>query len=189
MLISQKPAVSARLSGKAQAVCASAAVVIAVALPQLFHALGSLLHLGTALGEIFLPMHLPVILAGLLAGPLAGAAAGLLSPLLSFLVSGMPGQAMLPFMLLELGSYGLIAGLVRRTGWPSVLQVLIVQIGGRILRAGGILLAFYGLHSTAVAPAVILQSLKTGAVGILLQLLLIPLLLRVAAVRNDRGSH
>ena len=90
-----------RLSVKVQTLAAIAAVAGAVALPQIFHALGAAFGAGTALGETFLPMHLPILLVGLLAGPYAGAAAGLFGPLVSFALSGMPGIAMLPFMMLE----------------------------------------------------------------------------------------
>ncbi len=94
-----------KVSIKKQTVAALLAVVAAVALPQLFHVMGYLSGLGTALGEIFLPMHLPILFIGLLAGPYAGAIAGACSPLVSFALTGMPGSAMLPFMMLELCTY------------------------------------------------------------------------------------
>ena len=65
-----------RLSVKFQVIAGLAAIVGAVALPQLFHVIGAVSGLGTSLGETFLPMHIPVILAGFIAGPFAGAAAG-----------------------------------------------------------------------------------------------------------------
>ena len=67
-----KTAGKARLSLKAQTLAAAAAVAGAVVLPQFFHAAGAAVGAGTALGEVFLPMHLPIILVGLLAGPLRG---------------------------------------------------------------------------------------------------------------------
>ena len=102
-----KTAARPRLSVKAQTLATLAAIVGAVVVPQIFHTLGAISGLGTALGETFLPMHLPIILVGLLAGPYAGAIAGLLGPLASFALSGMPGIAMLPFMMIELCAYGL----------------------------------------------------------------------------------
>ena len=57
---------------------ALAAAGMAVALPQLVHALGAFAGLGTGLGELLLPMHLPVMLAGMLWGPVAGLACGFL---------------------------------------------------------------------------------------------------------------
>lgn len=168
-----------KLSIKAQTIGALAAVVSAVALPQLIHMVGAATGHGTALGEMLLPMHLPVILAGFLAGPYAAGIAGLLSPLISFGITGMPTVAMLPFMMLELAVYGVCAGALRNKNIPDIAKVLITQIIGRTVRAGAILIGFYGL-GTAVAPAVILTSIKAGIVGIVLQLLMIPFIVRSA---------
>lgn len=164
-----------RLSVKVQTLAALAAIVGAVALPQLFHVTGAVSGLGTALGEAFLPMHLPIILAGLLAGPYAGAAAGFLAPLASFALSAMPGPAMLPFMMIELCAYGLFAGLLRNVKLPSVVKVLAVQIGGRAVRAAAILISVYGFGNEKVNPAVIWTSVVAGLFGIALQLTVIPL--------------
>lgn len=165
-----------KLSFKFQTLSALAAVVGAVALPQVFHVMGALSGLGTALGEAFLPMHLPVILVGLLAGPYAGAAAGLLSPLVSFALSGMPTAIMLPFMMIELCAYGLFAGLLRHAKIPSVLKVFAVQVAGRAIRAVAILLAVYGFGYQSIAVAVIWKSIAVGVFGIVLQLVMIPLI-------------
>ena len=80
-----------RLSLKVQVIATIAAIAGAVILPQVFHLLGAISGLGSALGETFLPMHFPIILVGLLAGPYAGAISGVFGPLLSFALSGMPG--------------------------------------------------------------------------------------------------
>lgn len=166
-----------KLSFKFQTLAALAAVVGAVALPQVFHVMGALSGLGTALGEAFLPMHLPVILVGLLADPYAGAAAGLLSPLVSFALSGMPTAVMLPFMMVELCIYGLSAGLFRQVKMPAVLKVLSVQVIGRAVRAAAVLLAVYGFSYQSIAVSVIWKSIAVGVFGIVLQLVLIPLII------------
>lgn len=163
-----------RLSVKAQTLAAIAAVAGAVAVPQIFHALGAAFGLGTTLGEAFLPMHLPILLVGLLAGPYAGAAAGMFGPLVSFALSGMPGIAMLPFMMLELCVYGLAAGLLRNVKLPVVAKVLMAQIAGRIIRSAAILAAVYGLGSESVSLASIWLSIGTGVYGIVLQWALLP---------------
>lgn len=164
-----------RLSMKAQTLAALAAIAGAVAIPQLFHVMGAISGLGTALGETFLPMHLPILLVGLLAGPWAGAAAGLLGPLCSFALSGMPGVVMLPFMMAELCAYGLFAGLMRRTSLPVFVQVLTAQIAGRIVRAGAVLVGVYAFGSS-VAVKTIWMSSVIGVFGIVLQWTLLPLL-------------
>lgn len=160
---------------KAQALGAAIAVASAVALPQLIHGIGHLSGTGTALGELLLPMHLPIILVGLLAGPYAAGIAGLLAPLLSFALTGMPLAAKLPFMMIELGAYGVCAGALRKVKCPTVCKVLLAQIGGRAIRAAATLFAFYVLNST-VQPASVLASIPVGLLGILLQLVLIPLI-------------
>lgn len=174
-----------RLSVKMQTLATIAAIVGAVALPQIFHALGAAFGLGTTLGESFLPMHLPILLVGLLAGPYAGAAAGMLGPLVSFSLSGMPGSAMLPFMMLELCVYGLMAGLLRDVKMPIVMKVLLAQIGGRVIRAAAILVAIYGLGSQSVPITSIWMSISTGIFGIVLQLGLIPVIVHCVERMNS----
>lgn len=174
-----------KLSIKTQTLTAAIAVASAVALPQLIHGIGHLSGTGTALGELLLPMHFPIMLAGLLAGPYAAGIAGLLAPLLSFALTGMPLAAMLPFMMIELCVYGICAGLLRKAKCPSVCKVLLTQVAGRAVRAAAILFAFHALNST-VQPAIILKSIPAGLLGILLQLVLIPLILyRVKEADRD----
>lgn len=165
-----------RVSLKIQSLAALAAIAAAVALPYILHIAGKALGIGTALGETLLPMHFPVILVGLLAGPFAGAAAGIAAPLISFLLTGMPGKAMLIFIMIELCSYGLFAGLLRGVKMPSFAKLLSVQVAGRAVRAVAILLSFYAFSNAAIKPAIILTSIKTGIFGIVIQWALIPLI-------------
>lgn len=164
-------------SVKVQALATLAAIVGAVAIPQIFHVVGAICGMGTGLGEAFLPMHLPIILVGLLAGPYAGAIAGAFGPLVSFALSGMPGLAMLPFMVIELAAYGLIAGLLRTANMPTIAKVLLVQVGGRVVRAAAILFAVGVLGNTTVAVATIWMSVLAGLPGLILQWGLIPLIM------------
>jgi len=169
-------AVKPRLSVKRQTLAALVAVVAAVALPQIFHVLGAVSGLGTALGETFLPMHLPIILVGIFAGPFAGAAAGALSPLVSFLLTGMPGAVMLPFMMIELCAYGLFSGLLRTVKLPNIAKVLTAQVCGRAVRALAILAAVY-IFGSGVKVQIIWTSIAAGLPGLILQWCFIPLLL------------
>lgn len=175
-----------RVSLKLQTLWAGAAAAGAVLLPQIFHAVGAVSGLGTTLGEAFLPMHLPVILVGMLAGPFAGALSGILAPIVSLLLSGMPRIVMVPFMTLELCSYGLFAGLLRNVNLPSFAKVLSVQFAGRAVRAIAILLAFYVFGSHAVPVSIIWTSVLSGLPGIILQLTLIPLIVYWA---ENRGKN
>lgn len=177
-----------RLSVKAQTLAALAAIVGAVAVPQIFHELGTVSGLGTSLGETFLPMHLPIILVGLLAGPYAGAVAGALGPLASFAVSGMPTAVMLPFMMIELCAYGLFAGLLRNVKLPTIAKLLAVQIAGRAVRAAAILLSVYAFGNESINVAVIWKSIGTGIFGLALQWALIPLIVyRVETLKKHEG--
>ena len=183
-LVRTKPKVSV----KVQTLATVGALAAAVAPPQVFHAVGAVSGLGTALGETFLPMHLPILLVGLTAGPAAGAISGVLAPLVSFALSGMPTAAMLPFMMIELLCYGLFAGLMRTARIPSLGKVVLAQIGGRAVRAAAILIAFYGLGSTAIPVAIIWRSIPTGLPGLLLQWALLPLLLYWIENRSHKAD-
>ena len=177
-----------RLSVKAQTLATISAIVGAVAVPQIFHLLGAVSGLGTALGETFLPMHLPILLVGLLAGPYAGAIAGLLGPLASFALSGMPGIAMLPFMMIELCIYGLAAGLLRNVKMPTIGKVVAAQVAGRVVRAAAILLAVYAFGSENIGVAVIWPSIGAGIFGLVLQWVLLPLIVyRVENLKKHEG--
>ena len=149
-----------------------AGVASAVLLPQVFHAIGVISGTGAALGSALLPMQIPVLLAGILGGPVVGLIVGLLSPVLSFAISGMPTAALLPFMAIELGVYGLTAGLLARTKINRFVQLLITQTAGVSAVLGVIALFDHTQFSVSTSGAFI----TAGAFGILLQWALIPLL-------------
>lgn len=170
-------AVKKRLSFKVQTAAAIGAVAAAVVIPQIFHIFGAVLGMGTSLGETFLPMHIPIILVGLLAGPYAGAAAGLLGPLASFVLTGMPTSVMLPFIMIELCTYGLAAGLIKDVKMPWILKVLAVQVSGRALRSIMVLISVYAFGNMSIKVSSIWMSIATGFGGIVLQWILIPLIM------------
>lgn len=171
-----KTADKPRLSVKTQTLATFSAVVGAVVIPQIFHMLGAVSGVGTTLGEVFLPMHLPIILVGLLAGPYAGSIAGLLGPLAGFALSGMPGIAMLPFMMIELCAYGLFAGMLRNVKMPTIIKIAAVQIAGRAVRAAAILLSVYALGNESISVASIWTGVMTGIFGLALQWSMLPLI-------------
>lgn len=153
------------------------AILCAIALPQVFHAIGLLTGTGTSLGAIFLPMQIPVLLAGFMGGPLVGFIAGAASPLISFAIAGMPTASVLPFMMLELVGYGLVGGLLYKTDMPIFLKLIITQISGRVLRAVAVCVAVIGFGSQAVQLSQIWDMIIIGLPGIILQWVVIPLLL------------
>lgn len=161
------------------------AVGAAIALPQIFHLIGRATGLNSTLGEIFLPMHLPVLLAAIFGGPVVGTVVGAVSPLLSHAISGMPGVAALPFMVIELAAYGLSLGLLSKTKMPVVAKVLIAQIAGRAFRALATVIAIFGFNYTLLPLSGIWNGIITGIPGIVLQLAIIPLAVYVASRRKD----
>ena len=81
-------------------------IALSILVPWVFHQF----HLA---GATFLPMHVFVLLAGLLFGWRAGFIVGLLTPLASNIISGMPVLGILPQIVVELSTYGLVAGMLR----------------------------------------------------------------------------
>ena len=86
-------------------VITAACIALCVVFPMVFHAIPQA-------GFMLLPMHIPVLLCGLIAGWRFGLLCGMAGPLLSHLLTGMPGPVWLPSMIVELGAFGLIAGLL-----------------------------------------------------------------------------
>ncbi len=174
---------------RVQAAAGALAVASAVVLPQIVHWAGALMGVGTGLGEMLLPMHLPILVVGLLVGPWAGCAAGLLSPLVSFALSGMPGIPMLPLMVLELGAYGLVAGLVRSAKCPVLLKVIAAQIVGRLVR--GFALCAVSAMLPGVALVILWNTTLAGLPGLVCQWALIPLIImmldRKAIQQGEEG--
>lgn len=150
-------------------------IVAAVALPQVFHLVGIASGTGNVPGTVWLPMHLPVIFVGLLLGWRAGLMTGLAAPLISFALTGMPPAVLLPFMVIELAAYGAIAGLLREVKLANIWKVLIVQIGGRLIRAVAIVAGVY-LFGSKIKIETIWNSIAVGLPGLILQWTFIPLL-------------
>lgn len=147
------------------AVCAALCVV----LPLAFHAIPN----G---GSIFLPMHIPVLLCGLICGWPYGLICGLLGPFISSF-TGMPPLPILPSMMVECGTYGLVSGLMMRfvrTGKPYVdlyASMVTAMVLGRVV-AG---LAKSLIFAPGTAPfAWVTTSLVMGIPGICIQLVIMP---------------
>lgn len=165
---------SARKQIAAKTLITISAAAAAVILPQIFHAIGTLSGTGSAVGGALLPMQLPVLLCGFIAGPAAGLIAGILSPLVSFMISGMPSAAILPFMVLELGAYGLVSGLLSKTRLNTFTSLIITQLAGRAVRAAAVLAAVYAIGNTVLTAAAAYTFILEGLFGIIIQWAVIP---------------
>lgn len=89
-------------------------------------------------------MHFPILLVGILCGPIYGVIGGAVTPLVNYLTSGgtFNVQRMLP-MMVELATYGLITGLLRKVflknpktnKFYSTIVLVIAMVVGRAIHA------------------------------------------------------
>ena len=148
----------------------SVCVALCVVLPIAFHSVPD----G---GSIFLPMHIPVLICGMICGWPYGLLCGLMGPLLSSLITGMPPAAVLPAMMVECGTYGMVSGLmlkVVRTGktyGDLYIALVTAMVAGRVLSGIAKALIFMpGISMTAWVTA----SFVTALPGIAIQLVFLP---------------
>jgi hypothetical protein len=140
---------------------------------------------GAAAGRLFLPMHFFVLGAGLLLGWRVGLAVGVLTPLISFSLTGMPLAAVLPFIAIELASYGFFAGLLQerlKNIWISLFGAMIL---GRIFLWLGIAI----LPTKLAANQYLIGVLQAGWRGIALQILLVPIICKFILVYINKETN
>ena len=148
----------------------SVCIALCVVLPIAFHSIPD----G---GSIFLPMHIPVLICGMICGWPYGLLCGLLGPLVSSFLTGMPGVAYLPAMMVECGTYGAVSGLALkwlrtgRTYADLYIALVMAMIAGRVV--SGIAKAL--IFSPGIAlSAWVTASFVTALPGILIQLVFLP---------------
>lgn len=151
----------------------------AVVLTALFVTLGLIIpyvtgHAFGIPGTILLPMHIPILLCGLLFGTRLGALCGLMTPLLSSLLTGMPTMyPMLPIMMLQLTTMGLVSGTVyRRLRIPLYPALLLTMAAGWAVY--GLTFSVMLLGAAELRAPSMLTAIVTGIPGMALQLLMIP---------------
>ena len=149
---------------------ASVCIALCVVLPNAFPSIPD----G---GSIFLPMHIPVLICGMICGWPYGLVCGLMGPLLSSAITSMPPAAMLPAMMVECGTYGMVSGLmlkVVRTGktyGDLYIALVTAMVAGRVLSGIAKALIFMpGISMTAWVTA----SFVTALPGIAIQLVFLP---------------
>lgn len=156
-------------------VYAAMCLALALVLPFLT---GQIPQIGSAL----CPMHLPVLLAGYLCGPWWGAAVGACAPLLRHLWLGMPPLVTALGMTFELGTYGLVVGMLYRV-LPKKLSgiyisLLCAMVAGRAVW-GCAMMVIMGIGGSPFTWSAFLAGALLNAIpGIVVQLVLIPLLVR-----------
>ena len=133
-------------------------------------------------GSMLLPMHIPVLLCGFLCGGGWGAAVGFCAPLLRFAIFSMPPMPGCISMAFELAAYGLVVGLLYKRLGKDVksiyVSLLCAMVAGRVVW-GVAQMAIMGLNGGSFPLSAFVAGALTGAIpGIVLQLVLIPLLVR-----------
>ena len=160
-------------------------------LSALFLCMGVVLPLITGqikeIGDTLLPMHFPVMLCGLICGWKHGFALGLILPFFRAVTVGMP--PMYPnavWMASELAAYGLLTGLLYKSVAPNKIyfSLLVSMICGRIVWGitKFILLGVAGKAFTF--GAFVTGALIDSVPGILLQLVLIPLIIKLIKIKQ-----
>ena len=145
---------------------------LGIVLPFVFHQFA-------LAGRIFLPMHIPVFLAGIFAGPISGVIVGGFSPVISFFLTGMPPPYAVPLMALELPVYGLSIGLLYYVKKMNLIfSLLISMILGRAAFALGLLILGAFINLPYGFYTFLQVSFITGLPGIIVQVILIPSLVR-----------
>ncbi len=161
---------------------------LAVIFPQLFHFFPI-----PNIGKYLLPMHIPVFLCGIICGPFWGLFVGGVAPVLSFFISGMPEIMRLPFMLPELAIYGISVGWFYRLfkkmkALPRLyVSLLIAMLLGRLSYFLSVIVAVNILKLNAAIWYTFIESMVFGIVGVVCQLLLIPLIMN-AILHHYRRS-
>ncbi len=154
------------------------AVFSSVALPQIFHYFGVLAGMGGKFGQMFLPMYLPVLILAFKSNWLCGIIAGVLSPIISFALTGMPTETLMPFIIIELITFGLFAGLLSNKKLNIFLKIVIVQVLSRIVRIAATLISVYIINNSTITAAAILSAIMLAIPGYILQLLVVPYFIR-----------
>lgn len=149
---------------------------IGIALPRIFHILA-----GANAGAIFLPMHIAILIAALTFGVISSSIVAGSSVIFSYLLTGMPSLARLPYMLIELLIYAILLSLFNKK-FNSYVSLIATMVLGRIIYAGILFVAVNVFEFSSYGISV-MESVKMGIFGIIIQLIFVPV---IAKVMNER---
>jgi len=149
---------------------------IGIVLPRIFHIVA-----GSEAGATFLPMHIAVLIASLTYGIISGTIVAGSSIMCSYLLTGMPAFTRLPYMLIELVIYAVLLGMLNKK-FNSYISLILTIVLGRVLYAGLLFVAIDVLGFQTYGISVI-ESIKTGMPGILIQLACVPFLSKIIGER------
>ncbi len=145
---------------------------LGVAIPRIFHVIA-----GANIGATFLPMHICVLIAALTFGTISSTVVAGSSIIFSYLLTGMPGIARLPYMLIELVIYAILLSVLNKK-FNSYVSLVTTIVLGRVFYAGVLFSAvnILGLSSYGIS---VMESVIMGIPGIILQLLFVPIVAKV----------
>ena len=160
-----------------------------IVLSAMFLAIGVILPFFTGqikeIGDSLLPMHIPIMLCGLVCGGKYGFVTGAILPVLRSVTAGMP--PLYPnavWMAVELATYGLVIGFLyncwqKKQLWWLYLSLITSMLCGRITWGitKAVLLGMAGKAFTF--QAFIMGGFIDAAPGIILQLVLIPAIIKI----------
>ena len=136
------------------------------------------------IGDMLCPMHIPAILCGFICGGPWGLAVGVISPILRSLVMTMP--VMFPTaigMAFEVGTYGLVAGLLYKM-LPKKKQYIYVSLIGAMVIGrivwGVARIVMFGFDFSKFGWAAFWSGAVINAIpGIIVQIILIPVIVMI----------
>ena len=152
-------------------------------LSALFLALGMVLPFLTGqiptIGSMLLPMHIPIFLCAFIVGAPHAFLIGVITPLLRSMLFGMPPMISAMIMAFELGAYGCIAGFLYQKTNKLYFSLIASMLLGRIVW-GMVSAIVYGMQSSAFGMQAFIAGGFTNAfLGIILQLILIPVIVKL----------
>ena len=167
-----------------------------IILSAMFLSLGMILPFLTGqikeIGDTLLPMHIPVMLCGLVCGCKYGLAVGVILPFLRSVAVGMPPiYPNAVWMSAELAAYGFTIGFLyaafhKKQIWWLYCCLFISMISGRMVWGitKAVLLGIDGKAFTF--QAFIAGSVLDSFLGILLQFILIPVIIKLINIHLER---
>ena len=139
------------------------------------------------IGSMLLPLHLPALICGFVCSWQWGLAVGLVLPLLRSVLFGMP--PMIPTalcMAFELAAYGAFAGLLYEKLAGRKFRVTLALVGAMLLGRAVWGVVSFAVYALMMENAFALTAFWLGAFvnawpGIVLQLILVPLIVKALA--------
>ena len=157
-------------------------LALGILLPQMFHFLPV-----PDVGKVRLPMHIPAILAGYLLGSRSGMIVGFLSPVISCMLFQMPPVLTMPIMAVEIMCYGAAAGIVGKKIKSVYLGLIVTMICGRIASGLMYVIMINLLGIAGLNMQMFFLSISAGVPGMILQLVLIPPMVKL--LRKVNGEY